>query len=209
MSEKDRLRGKCPSCGAAYPRGSRVCEYCGTWLPEDTPAPDAPSSNVPSRPPAEKLPDWDSATLFPEEPEPAAVPAEKAAPQPAPAPPAKPEKPGFLRKLKAWRVFFPAWLAFCLILAVFPSPSYGGFYITIAFLFTFIPGLILYAIWHARSFRPPHWLAWLAEMVLITFSLVFFIFAKNENIDPAIPAMVLFFGPLLGIIWRIIYGARH
>ena len=114
-------------------------------------------------------------------------------------------------RLKSWRGFFLFWLLFSLIAAFWPIgfKDYTVDYGILMTIILFIPGVILYTIWKIRNFRPPHWIAWIIELLIITAISGFVMMGEGLLTfgDPGIAIGLILTAVIfiLGIIWRTQY----
>ena len=116
---------KCPSCGAPNSSGQFVCEFCGTYLAEESFSAD--NSDVYNQ---EIDTTRDLSKVDRKEKGTANNNANKSNP--------------FWIKMRSWKTFFPVWSIICCIIGAFPFHVGNiGFDLFTTFILIFIPGIII------------------------------------------------------------------
>ena len=174
MNQPVKILGKCPSCGAPNQKGSRFCEYCGAWLGADGSfeVPNASSGQDRKDPHGfEPLPGWEGgdvsasnapeSTVHPQDPH-IAQPLQTGA-----GTETEQNQPKGL--FRTWKGFLPLWTIFCALFSFLPFLNVKSGDETFVFIFSWIPGIILFALSKHRGFRPPHWIILFFEVIIVCF----------------------------------------
>ena len=212
MNQPVKILGKCPACGAPNQNGTRFCEYCGSWIgaEESFDVPHISSSDQPQNKDTafDPLPGWEGGTVF--TPESAVCPQDSGIAQPVQAGAGtdtartvpKQNQPQVL--FHTWKSFLPVWTVFCALFSFLPFLNVKSGDETFVFIFSWVPGIILFALSKRRGFRPPHWIILFFEVIIVCFLILLLTIGRWADSPSPILSDVLPCCSLLFCIYIII-----
>ena len=221
MNQPVKILGKCPACGAPNQKGTRFCEYCGSWIgaEESFEVPNA-SSAVQEQKEAsvfEPLPGWEDGTSFSSN-----APVSSVYPQNAGSDfptqtgtgtaaarnlPEQKQPKGLFR---TWKSFLPVWTVFCALFSFLPFLNVKSGDETFVFIFSWLPGIILFALSKHRGFCPPSWILLFFEVIIVCFLILLLTIGRwaaspspiLSDVLPCCSLLFCIFIVIRAVIWK-------